>query len=75
MNISVPNELSIIGFDGIAMSEVTSPTLTTMAQPIYEIGKKTAELLISKINGSNEKVESYVFDTELVERESTKMSS
>lgn len=75
LSISVPNELSIIGFDGIEMSEVTSPSLTTMEQPIYEIGKKTAELLISKIKGSNTKTQSYVFDTKLVERESTKKYS
>lgn len=71
LGIRVPNDLSIIGFDGISMSETTTPSLSTMAQPIYEIGKKTAELLIDSITGKGYTKQSVVLRAELVKRDST----
>lgn len=45
----IPEDLALIGFDGIAMSEATYPELSTMIQPIYEIGQTAANLLIDLI--------------------------
>ncbi|QNK65325.1 LacI family DNA-binding transcriptional regulator [Variovorax sp. PAMC26660] len=44
--LSVPDDLSVIGFDGIALGEDLTPALTTIAQPNSDIGRHSVELLI-----------------------------
>ncbi|RZU53412.1 LacI family transcriptional regulator [Krasilnikovia cinnamomea] len=44
--IDVPGQISIIGFDGIAMAEMVSPPLTTVAQPQDQIGRVGVDLLL-----------------------------
>lgn len=51
MGIRIPQDLSLIGFDGIQLCELTSPEITTMAQPIYELGESAAKLLLNMIEG------------------------
>ncbi len=67
--LSVPDEIAIIGFDKISFSNMTYPTLTTIAQPMYRMGSISAEMIIAKIRG--EKVESRLLEHELIIREST----
>jgi LacI family transcriptional regulator len=45
----IPEDCSIIGYDDILISSHVTPSLTTMAQPRYEMGHTAAEMLISKI--------------------------
>lgn len=45
----IPEDCSIIGYDDILISSHVTPSLTTMAQPRYEMGKTAAEMLMSKI--------------------------
>ncbi|MCM3568964.1 LacI family DNA-binding transcriptional regulator [Neobacillus mesonae] len=70
--IKVPEQIAVCGFDGISLTEVTNPELTTVAQPTYEIGKLAAESLIKFISDLyfNEKI--IKLDASLVIRESTK---
>lgn len=68
-SLRVPEDMAIIGFDKIGFSNMTYPTLTTVAQPMYRMGCATANMLINKIQGK--KVESLILDHELVIREST----
>ncbi len=49
--LEVGVDLSITGFDDIPVAEYTHPSLTTVHQPIYEIGRRLADLLSSLING------------------------
>lgn len=66
----IPGDVSIIGYDNISLSELIEPTLTTIAQPIRQLGRKAAEIIIAKIEGK--KVEDkIVFEGELILREST----
>lgn len=51
LGIQIPEDLSLIGFDGIQLGQLTSPEITTMAQPIYELGATAAELLLEMIEG------------------------
>lgn len=44
--LSVPKDIAVIGFDDIELCEYTRPSLTTVAQPLYEIGKSSAEVLL-----------------------------
>jgi DNA-binding LacI/PurR family transcriptional regulator len=54
MGIRIPAELSIIGFDNIEMSQITSPPLTTIDQPKYEIGKAAIEMLLMAKDGTRQ---------------------
>lgn len=71
LGINVPGNLSIIAFDGISLGETTSPSLTTMAQPIYQIGARAAEMLIEQIDQQETTLRSEEFSVQLIEREST----
>ena len=49
--LGVPDDLSVIGFDGIALGEDLTPALTTIAQPNNDIGRRSVELLIQAMAG------------------------
>lgn len=71
MNKKIPDDVLICGFDGINLTEITQPELTTVAQPIYEMGKMAAEIVIEKIQGSLIEDKIYELDVELIKRGST----
>jgi LacI family transcriptional regulator len=50
----VPEDISIVGMDDIYASAVTSPALTTVAKPKYEIGVKAASILMDRMGGDRE---------------------
>jgi LacI family transcriptional regulator len=68
--LRVPDDISIIGLDDIDISPFTTPSLTTVRQPIIEMGKKTAEIVCELIAKGNSPREPALFTHELVERES-----
>jgi DNA-binding LacI/PurR family transcriptional regulator len=49
--LGVPHDLSVVGFDGIALGEELTPALSTIAQPNSEIGRRSVELLIQAMAG------------------------
>jgi|SRR5690625_59900 len=67
--LEVPRDIAVVGFDKIDFSNMTNPTLTTISQPMYEMGEVAARMLMDKIKGNQ--VESVILDHELVIREST----
>jgi DNA-binding LacI/PurR family transcriptional regulator len=69
--LRVPNDLSVAGFDDIPLAEHTTPPLTTVRQPLYEMGRKAAEVLIAWIEGSPPPTPEIVLPTQLVLRAST----
>ncbi len=68
--IEVPEQIQLIGFDGIYLSNLLTPELTTIAQPIDEIGRKAAELIIHKEENVTSEKE-YIFQPQLVVRQTT----
>ncbi len=48
----IPHNLQVVGFDGICLSEMLTPSLTTISQPIEEMGRKSSELLLTIIEGT-----------------------
>lgn len=56
---NIPKDIAIMGFDNIQMSEFVEPELTTMGQPIYEMGSTACRNLVKYING--EKVEKKIY--------------
>jgi LacI family repressor for deo operon, udp, cdd, tsx, nupC, and nupG len=49
---SLPEDLSVVGFDDIQFARYTDPPLTTVAQPMREIGEGTVRLLLEILNGN-----------------------
>lgn len=49
--VQVPDEVSVAGFDGTALSEFTTPSLSTVSTPMYDIGQQAFELLIGALEG------------------------
>lgn len=70
--ISIPNDLQIIGFDGISLTEMMYPSITTVAQPIYEMGKIATELLLEQMEGNPLEEKHYRLPIEIIERNTTK---
>jgi LacI family transcriptional regulator len=67
----IPRDISVVGFDNIRISEVIEPELTTIAQPIYKMGKKACTILIDIINGEPPAEKQVYFETELIIRGTT----
>lgn len=67
--ISVPGDLSVIGFDDIQLAEYVQPSLTTIRQPMYESGSLAGHLLFQKLNGDAVN-DFYKLKIELIERNS-----
>lgn len=61
----------MIGYDNIDMSEYVTPQLTTIAQPIYELGQTTAELLLERIEQPSKDWEEKTLPVQLIQRFST----
>ncbi|MBV8279485.1 MAG: LacI family DNA-binding transcriptional regulator [Verrucomicrobia bacterium] len=69
-DLRVPEDIAVVGFDGIALGRYTQPPLTTMAQPIREIGKLATELVLSRVNGERKEPRIHRLETTLVVRKS-----
>ncbi|MNC49149.1 HTH-type transcriptional regulator DegA [compost metagenome] len=71
LGLRVPEDVSIIGFDNTILASVTSPPLTTIAQPIEELGRHAVDILIEELKDHNKQPQQKVLKPELVVREST----
>jgi DNA-binding LacI/PurR family transcriptional regulator len=69
--LTVPGDISIVGFDDSALMNATDPPLTTVRQPIEPMGRMIIELLVSQIKGAAATTDEYLFEPELVVRGST----
>ncbi len=67
--VSVPEDVSVIGYDDIALVDRLRPSLTTIRQPAYEIGREAARMLIDQLDAHEPR--RHVLPVELVVREST----
>lgn len=74
--IKVPEQINVIGFSNWFMASVISPSLTTINQPGFEMGKNAFKLLYKEIKDKKKKkvinYKNIVLDTDLIIRESTK---
>jgi LacI family transcriptional regulator len=68
---AVPEQLSVVGFDDILIASYAVPSLTTIAQPKYELGRTVAEILLQRIQGHRGERVNLVLPTQLVVRNST----
>lgn len=68
--ISVPDDCSVAGFDGLEVGDYYIPTITTIVQPVEDIAKASTKLLFDMIEGK-EGPRQMLFKGELLKREST----
>lgn len=68
--LQVPQDLSVIGCDDIEASSLVEPALTTIKQPIEEMGKNAAEIIIQLIHKENPAQRKILLKTSLIERAS-----
>ncbi len=73
--ISVPRDVSIIGFDDSPMSAQSSPRLTTFRVPLYEMVTRVTEKVIASIEGEGEGYYHSTLPLELIERESCRTAT
>jgi len=71
MGLRVPDDLSVVGFDDVPLAARVSPPLTTVRQPIAQIGVTAVDLLIEMLKGNPPEQDEHLFDTELIIRSST----
>ncbi len=71
IGLSVPQDLAIVGFDNLDISEHLDPPLTTVAQPFLRIGQTAAEILIHRIEGDTQYLRQITIPPEIIVRAST----
>ena len=69
--VKVPEEVKVVGFDNIPLAELIEPSLTTVAQPIKDLGINAAELLLKKIQNPSTPNQQVVMQCSIIERESS----
>lgn len=69
-NLSVPEDVSLIGFNDMKIASTMKPNLTTMRMPMEKIGKLGTEMLIEIMNGNASREKEIKLDFSLVERDS-----
>jgi DNA-binding LacI/PurR family transcriptional regulator len=67
--IRVPEDISLVGFDGLGHHLLSMPRLTTIQQPIYQIGVEIARMLVTRIEGRTQR-QSRLLDPVLIEEQS-----
>jgi DNA-binding LacI/PurR family transcriptional regulator len=70
-SLRVPDDISIIGFDDIKAAAYISPSLTTVRQPLTEMGRFAAQCIVNRLNRAEDFREQFTFEPELIIREST----
>jgi len=71
LDLRVPEDLSVVGFDNISLAAFVIPPLTTVAQPIYAIGEAAVRILLHQLQDPGAAPETVMLNTELVVRQST----
>jgi DNA-binding LacI/PurR family transcriptional regulator len=70
-DLSVPRDVSVVGFDDSDLMTCTEPPLTTVRQPIEALGRAAVTLLMNQMEGASVATDELLFEPELVVRGST----
>ncbi|PCJ31461.1 MAG: LacI family transcriptional regulator [Alphaproteobacteria bacterium] len=70
LKINVPESVSVVGFDDVPWSDIVHPSLTTIRQPLSELGKEAVNLLLRRIGNLTASKKSVILDVQLVVRDS-----
>jgi DNA-binding LacI/PurR family transcriptional regulator len=72
IGLRIPDDLSVVGFDNTILATIVDPPLTTIAQPIDEMGRQVVDLIIREIEGEKSTKQRMILPPELIVRESTR---
>jgi LacI family transcriptional regulator len=70
--LRVPEDVAIVGFDDVPLATYTEPTLTTVHQPLREMGERAARMLMALFDGTSPSGTPEILPTALVVRGSTR---
>ena len=70
LNINIPKDLSIMGYDDLPENEIISPPITCIKQPVFEIGRIASTVLLGKINDNFSEPTKVILKAEIIERKS-----
>ncbi len=68
--LKVPEDIAVVGFDGLYIGDLCEPRLTTIKQDITKKGQMAVDLLVRKLNGSSLEFEQLTLPVKLIEKES-----
>ncbi len=71
LGLVVPRDVSVIGFDDIKIAAFNNPRLTTIRQPLSNMGRIAAQCVLNQLNGSEQFRKQITVEPELLVREST----
>jgi DNA-binding LacI/PurR family transcriptional regulator len=71
LGVNVPGDVSVIGFDDIRSASFHNPRLTTIRQPLINMGRIAAQCVLNRLHGTEGYREQIVVEPELMVREST----
>ena len=72
LGLRIPDDVSLVSFHDADWTSVTTPPVTVVRQPVYNLGATAAELLVERLNGIGQAPRKVVLKTEIVERASTR---
>lgn len=70
LGLKIPEDLAVIGFDDQPLAELTAPSITTIKQPIQELGKETFKLILGILQNTEYTIDMRKLEMELIIRES-----
>ncbi len=70
--LSVPDDVSLIGYDDTPEAQILPVSLSTVSQPAYNLGKEAAKLLLKRINDPDKEYERIILESKLIIRDSVK---
>jgi LacI family transcriptional regulator len=71
LGLTIPRDLALVGFDDMEWAEITRPSLTSLAQPTYDVGHLAATLLARRIAGNVSPPTVYSLQADLKIRQSS----
>ena len=69
--VRIPEDIAVIGFDGIQLTEMVNPEISTIKQPVGKIGEIAENQLIATIEKTEQRINQFELDVELIVRESS----
>ncbi len=70
-HLNIPNDLVVVGFDNIDISQISYPTITTVSQPGFQIGYSAGEILYDHITSRSDHPQHILLETDLIIRQSS----
>lgn len=73
LGVHIPDEISLVGFDDLPWADLVSPSITTVRQPSYELGRAAARMLTERLQGLDDPgPREFVLEPQLVIRDSSR---